>query len=74
MLGELQLQDGEMRVQLERQAIQEFAQGVQVNVLFDAFQLGVVEREDLVVPRPLIGRQHEALPADLKATFHFHEL
>ena len=43
MLGELQLQDGEMRVQLERQTIQELAQGVQVNILFDPFQLGVVE-------------------------------
>jgi hypothetical protein len=43
MLGELQLQDGEMRVQLEGQAVQELAQGVQVNVLFYPFQLVVVE-------------------------------
>ena len=43
MLGELQLQDGEMRVQLEGQAVEELAQGVQVNVLLYPFQLVVVE-------------------------------
>jgi hypothetical protein len=43
MLGELQLQDGEMRVQLEGQAVQELAQGVQVKILFNPFQLVVVE-------------------------------